>query len=106
MRLLRRKDFPEDRFTLAFIGYGEERDVGVLELTHNWGEGEYSIGTAYGHIAIGVTDVYAAVKALDLLGVRVTRPPGPLKGDPDEHIAIVQDPDGYKIELIQSRQGG
>lgn len=103
MRLLRRKDFLEGRFTLAFVGYGEEHDVGVLELTHNWGESEYSIGTAYGHVAIGVTDVYAAVKALDLAGVSVTRPAGPLKGDPDEHIAFVQDPDGYKIELIQNR---
>jgi lactoylglutathione lyase len=103
MRLLRRRDFVGGRFTLAFIGYGEERDVAVLELTHNWDEHEYSMGTAYGHVAIGVADVYQAVLALQQVGVRVTRPAGPLKGDPDEHIAFVEDPDGYKVELVQSR---
>jgi lactoylglutathione lyase len=103
MRLLRRRDFVDGRFTLAFIGYGEEREVAVLELTHNWDENEYSMGTAYGHVAIGVADVYQAALALQQAGVRVTRPAGPLKGDPDEHIAFVEDPDGYKVELIQTR---
>lgn len=102
MHVLRRKDFPEDRFTLAFLGYGEEHEVAVLELTHNWDGREYNLGTAYGHIAIGVADVYQAVRTLERASVRVTRPAGPLKGDPDEHIAFVQDPDGYKVELIQS----
>lgn len=101
MRLLRRKDFVEGQYTLAFVGYGEESESAVLELTHNWQADGYSAGTAFGHVAIGVPDVYEAARRLQDAGVRVTRPPGPLQGDPRELIAFVEDPDGYKVELIQ-----
>lgn len=101
MRLLRRQDFPHGRFTLAFVGYGEERDSTVIELTHNWDGRDYDLGTAYGHIAIAVTDIHAATNALAKAGVAIVRPPGPLKGDPSEVIAFIEDPDGYRIELIQ-----
>ena len=100
MRLLRRQDFPEDRFTLAFVGYGDEASNTAIELTRNWGEHDYTLGTAYGHIAIGVADVYLATAALAEAGVNVFRPAGPLKGDPSEIIAFIEDPDGYRIELI------
>jgi lactoylglutathione lyase len=100
MRLLRRKDFPEGRFTVAFIGYGEEDTDTVIELTHNWGDHEYTLGTGFGHIALGVADVYAAVSALADAGVKVLRPAGPLKGDPTVVIAFIEDPDGYRIELV------
>lgn len=103
MRLLRRKDFADGQFTLAFVGYGEESGSTVIELTHNWGAGSYDLGTAFGHIAIGVRDIYEATRQLRDAGVKVTRPPGPLKGDPGELIAFVEDPDGYKVELIQLR---
>ncbi|HYD61964.1 MAG TPA: lactoylglutathione lyase [Noviherbaspirillum sp.] len=101
MRLLRQKTFPQRQFTLAFVGYGEETDTAVLELTHNWGRDQYEIGTAYGHIAIGVEDVFSAVRAAEAAGAKVTRPAGPLQGDPSEMIAFIEDPDGYKVELIQ-----
>ncbi len=101
MRVLRRQDFPEGRFTLAFVGYDEEDATAVIELTHNWGTQAYELGTAYGHIAIGVTDVFVATDSLAQAGVTVVRPAGPLKGDERELIAFVEDPDGYKIELIQ-----
>ena len=100
MKLLRRQDFPDGQFTLAFIGYGAEHAQTVLELTHNWGAKDYEHGSAFGHIAIGVADVYAATDALAEGGVKVRRAAGPLKGDPSEIIAFVEDPDGYKIELI------
>lgn len=103
MRLLRRKDFADGQFTLAFVGYGEESGSTVIELTHNWGAGSYDLGTAFGHIAIGVRDIYEATRQLQDAGVKVTRPPGPLKGDSGELIAFVEDPDGYKVELIQLR---
>ena len=101
MQLLRRQDFPDQRFTLAFAGYGQEEDTAVLELTHNWDVERYEMGTAFGHVAIGVEDVYLATAALADQGVRVTRPAGPLKGDSRELIAFIEDPDGYKIELIE-----
>lgn len=101
MRLLRRKDFSEGRFTLAFVGYGQESDTAVLELTHNWDQREYAMGTAYGHIAIGVADIVAATDAAAAAGAKVTRAPGPLQGDWNEIIAFIEDPDGYKVELIQ-----
>ncbi|OGB25590.1 MAG: lactoylglutathione lyase [Burkholderiales bacterium RIFCSPLOWO2_02_FULL_57_36] len=103
MRLLRRTDFPDGQFTLAFVGYGEESNTAVLELTHNWDHQDYAMGSAYGHIAIGVSDVAAAARALAAAGVNVTRPAGPLKGDPNEIIAFIEDPDGYKVELIQRK---
>ena len=102
MRLLRRREFPGGRFTLAFLGYANEAEGTVLELTHNWDENAYAPGAGYGHIAIGVADVYAATEALARAGVDVVRPAGPLKGDPSETIAFVEDPDGYRNELIQT----
>jgi len=101
MRLLRRHDFPEGQFTLAFVGYGTEQATSVIELTHNWGTHEYTVGTGFGHFAISVADVSATTRALEEAGVKVVRPAGPLKGASDVWIAFVEDPDGYRIELIQ-----
>jgi lactoylglutathione lyase len=100
MKLLRRKDYPGGRFTLAFVGYGAERDTTVLELTHNWDSSSYDIGTGYGHIAIGVDDIHATCGAIGARGGRVVRQPGPMKHG-STVIAFVEDPDGYKVELIQ-----
>lgn len=100
MRLLRRRDYPEGRFTLAFVGFGEESDNTVLELTHNWDTSSYEIGSGYGHIAIGVDDIHATCAAIAERGGRVVRPPGPMKHG-STVIAFVEDPDGYKVELIQ-----
>ena len=99
MRLLRRKDYPEGKFTLAFVGYGQEADTTVLELTHNWDVSEYDLGDAYGHVAVGVEDVYQACADVEQRGGRVVRPAGPMKGGTTV-IAFVEDPDGYKIELV------
>jgi lactoylglutathione lyase len=100
MRLLRRKDYPEGRFTLAFVGYGDESNSTVLELTHNWDTSSYEIGTGYGHIALGVDDIQATCDAMAAKGGRVVRPPGAMKHGTTV-IAFVEDPDGYKVELIQ-----
>ncbi|MGB8697970.1 MAG: lactoylglutathione lyase [Thermosynechococcaceae cyanobacterium] len=100
MKLLRRKDYPDGKFTLAFVGYGDESDHTVLELTHNWGVESYELGTAYGHIALGVTDIYTACQEIAAKGGSVTRQPGPMKHG-STVIAFVEDPDGYKVELIQ-----
>ena len=100
MRLLRRKDYPDGRFTLAFVGYGDEADSTVLELTHNWDTSSYEIGTGYGHIALGVDDIHATCEAMAAKGGRVVRPPGAMKHGTTV-IAFVEDPDGYKVELIQ-----
>ena len=100
MRLLRRKEYPEGRFTLAFIGYGDEQHNTVIELTYNWGVDSYELGSAYGHIALGVPDAYAACEKIKQAGGNVTREAGPVKGGTTV-IAFVTDPDGYKIELIQ-----
>ena len=100
MKLLRRKDYPEGKFTLAFVGYGEESETAVLELTHNWDTKSYEIGTGYGHIAIGVPDAYKACEAVKAKGGKVTREAGPMKFG-GSVIAFVEDPDGYKIEFIQ-----
>lgn len=100
MRLLRRRDYPEGRFTLAFVGYGEESDSTVLELTHNWDTTSYEIGSGYGHIAIGVDDIHATCAAIAERGGRVVRPPGAMKHG-STVIAFVEDPDGYRVELIQ-----
>ncbi|MBK6659674.1 MAG: lactoylglutathione lyase [Proteobacteria bacterium] len=102
MKLLRRHDFPEGRFTLAFVGYGEEDSNTVLELTHNWDTDSYELGTAYGHIALGVADVYAACEEIKKRGGRVVREAGPMKGG-TRVIAFVEDPDGYKVELVEDR---
>ena len=101
MNLLRRNDFEGGRFTLAFVGYGDEKDHTVLELTHNWDQKEpYTIGSGYGHIAIGVPDIYATCKQLESEGVKIPRPPGPMKHGTTV-IAFIEDPDGYKVELIE-----
>ncbi|MBK6980800.1 MAG: lactoylglutathione lyase [Betaproteobacteria bacterium] len=100
MKILRRKDFPDGKFTLAFVGYGEEADGAVIELTHNWETKSYDHGTAFGHIAIAVPDAYQACEGVKKLGGKVTREPGPMKFG-GSVIAFVEDPDGYKIEFIQ-----
>jgi lactoylglutathione lyase len=102
MRQLRRKDYPEGRFTLAFVGYGDERDEAVLELTHNWDTTSYNVGNGYGHIAIEVDDAYKACEEVKKRGGKVTREPGPMKHGTTV-IAFVEDPDGYKIEFIQAK---
>jgi lactoylglutathione lyase len=100
MTLLRKKDYPGGEFTLAFVGYGDEADHTVLELTYNWGTDHYDLGEGYGHIAIGVDDIYAICEAIKAQGGNVVREPGPMKHG-STVIAFVQDPDGYKVELIQ-----
>jgi lactoylglutathione lyase len=101
MQLLRRQDYPSGKFTLAFVGYGDEKDHAVIELTHNWDQAEpYQIGTAFGHLAVGVPDIYGTCTALAKEGVKIPRPPGPMKHG-GSVIAFVEDPDGYKIELIE-----
>lgn len=101
MKLLRKKDFPTGEFTLAFVGYGDESDSTVIELTHNWGQKEpYDLGAGYGHIAIGVPDIYGVCETLAAEGVSIPRPPGPMKHG-GSVIAFIDDPDGYKIELIE-----
>jgi len=104
MKLLRRKDYPEGRFTLAFVGYGEESESAVLELTHNWDTKSYELGNAYGHVAIEVEDAYKACQEVKKRGGRVTREAGPMKHGTTV-IAFVEDPDGYKIEFIQRSRG-
>lgn len=101
MRLLRKSDYPEGRFTLAFLGYGDERENTVLELTHNWDTDSYDKGSGYGHIAVEVDDVYQAVEDIRSRGGSVTREAGPMKGG-TRVLAFVQDPDGYAIELLGS----
>jgi len=101
MKLLRRSDFEGGRFTLAFVGYGDEDESTVVELTHNWDQAEpYVHGDAFGHLAIGVPDAYAVCEAMEKEGVNVPRPAGPMKGG-KRVIAFVEDPDGYKIELVE-----
>lgn len=102
MRLLRQKDYPSGRFTLAFVGYGDESDSTVLELTHNWDTEHYDLGTGFGHVALGVEDIYATCEELRAKGARIVREPGPMQHGGTE-IAFIEDPDGYKIELIQLR---
>jgi lactoylglutathione lyase len=103
MRLLRQSDYPNGRFTLAFVGYGDESDEAVLELTHNWDTGSYDLGSGYGHIAIEVDDAYKACEAVKQRGGKVTREAGPMKHGTTV-IAFVEDPDGYKIEFIQKKR--
>ncbi|MEW6281963.1 MAG: lactoylglutathione lyase [Candidatus Eremiobacterota bacterium] len=105
MQLLRRKDYPGGKFTLAFLGYGPESENAVLELTYNWGVESYELGTAYGHIAIGVDDIHAACKQIEEAGGVITRPPGPMSHGTTV-LAFAQDPDGYKVELIDETSRG
>ncbi len=104
MKLLRRTDYPDGKFTLAFVGFQDEKDGAVLELTFNWGADEYDIGTGYGHVALEVDDAHAACAEIKRRGGTVTREAGPMKHG-STVIAFVQDPDGYKIELIQKKPG-
>jgi lactoylglutathione lyase len=101
MKLLRKRDYPTGNFTLAFVGYGDENSASVIELTHNWDQKEpYALGTAFGHLAIAVPDVYKACEQLAAAGVKVPRPAGPMAHG-GSVIAFIEDPDGYRIELIQ-----
>lgn len=102
MRVLRRSDYPDGRFTLAFVGYQDESEGAVLELTHNWDTSSYELGTAYGHIALEVDDAAAACARVEARGGKVVRPAGPMKHGTTV-IAFVEDPDGYKIEFIQKK---
>jgi len=99
MTLLRQQDYPEGQFTLAFIGYGEESTHTVIELTYNYGVEEYELGTAYGHIAIGCDDVYATCEKIRAAGGKIVREPGPMKHG-TTILAFVEDPDGYRVELL------
>lgn len=100
MRLLRRKDYPDGKFTLAFVGYQDEADGAVLELTHNWDTASYDLGNGYGHVALGVDDAAKACADIKSRGGKVVREAGPMKHG-STVIAFVEDPDGYKVELIQ-----
>ena len=102
MRVLRRKDYPEGKFTLAFVGYQNESDATAIELTHNWDTKEYDLGAGFGHIAIEVDDAYIACEMVKKRGGKVTREAGPMKHGLTV-IAFVEDPDGYKIEFIQKK---
>jgi len=101
MKLLRKRDYPGGKFTLAFVGYGDESNNTVIELTHNWGQAEpYDLGSAFGHLAVGVPDVYKTCERLASAGVKIPRPAGPMAHG-GSVIAFIEDPDGYRIELIQ-----
>ncbi len=100
MRILRKKDYPSGRFTLAFLGYAPEKDSAVLELTHNWDKDAYEIGNAFGHIALGVEDIYSTCRKIVKKGGKVIREPGAMKHG-QTIIAFIEDPDGYKIEIIE-----
>ena len=105
MTLPRKSENSEYKYTLAFVGYGDEKDDAVIELTYNWGVSEYELGSAYGHIALEADDIYATCDALRATGAKITREPGPVKGGTTV-IAFVEDPDGYKIELIAKKDAG
>ncbi|KGQ63335.1 lactoylglutathione lyase [Gallibacterium anatis] len=102
MRVLRRSENPEYKYSLAFVGYDDEDKTAVIELTYNWGVSQYDLGSAFGHIAIGVDDIYATCEAVKAVGGKVTREPGPVKGGTTV-IAFIEDPDGYKIEFIENK---
>ena len=105
MKLLRRKDYPDGKFTLAFVGYGPETEHAAIELTYNWGTNKYDLGSGFGHVALEVDDAYRACEEIKKRGGRVTRAAGPMKHG-STVIAFVEDPDGYKIELIQQSTQG
>ena len=104
MQLLRRRDYPDGKFTLAFVGYGDESETAVLELTHNWDTPSYDLGNGFGHVAVEVEDAYKACELVKQRGGKVTREAGPMKHGTTV-IAFVEDPDGYKIEFIQRKSG-
>ena len=112
MKLLRKKDYPSGRFTLAFVGYAPESEASVIELTHNWGTHQYDLGNAFGHIALGVDDIYRTCEALRAQGAKIVREPGPMKhgstasspSSGGSEIAFIEDPNGYKIELIDLKR--
>lgn len=103
MTLLRRNDYPEGRFTLAFVGYGDEAHNSVIELTHNWDTNSYELGTGFGHIALEVADVYKACEDIRARGGKVVREPGPMKHG-SSILAFIEDPDGYRIELLSPQR--
>jgi lactoylglutathione lyase len=100
MRLLRKKDYPDGRFTLAFVGYEDEKAGAVIELTYNWDSKAYDLGDGFGHVAVGVSNIYTFCKSLEEKGVKIVREPGPMKHGTTV-IAFIEDPTGYRIELIQ-----
>ncbi|MCL2566849.1 MAG: lactoylglutathione lyase [Alphaproteobacteria bacterium] len=102
MKVIKHKDYPDGKFTLVFLGYGENEDTPMIELTYNWDTNSYNMGNAFGHIALGVNDIYAVCKNLAEKGVKITREPGEMKFG-GSVIAFIEDPNGYKIELIQKR---
>ncbi len=104
MKLLRRRDYPDGQFTLAFVGYGDESENSVIELTYNWGVSHYERGNAFGHLAIGVDDVYATTERIRAAGGNIVREPGPMKHG-STVLAFVEDPDGYRIELLPLQRG-
>lgn len=103
MRLLRKRDYPEGRFTLAFVGYGGEDREAVIELTYNWDTHQYDLGNGFGHLAVGVEEIYQTCEALRSKGAKIVREPGPMKFGGSE-IAFVEDPNGYRLELIQLKR--
>lgn len=103
MQLFRRKDYPEGKFTLVFMGYGDESNYHAIELTYNYGVEKYDLGTGFGHIAILVDDIYHICDKVKDLGYKVTREPAPMKFGGARNIAFIEDPDGYKIELIEQK---
>lgn len=104
MKLLRKTDYPDGKFTLVFVGYGDEKDHTVIELTHNWDqETDYDLGNGFGHLALGVPDIYKTCEELRAKGIDIVREPGPMKHG-TTHIAFIKDPDGYMIELIQRKE--
>lgn len=105
MKELSRKDYPDGKFTLAFLGYGKNPEHAEIELTHNWGVDRYELGAAYGHIALGVDDIYKVCDTIRAAGGKITREPGPMKHGTTV-IAFVEDPDGYKVELIEEGSRG
>jgi len=103
MQLLRKKDYPDGKFTLAFLGYGDERENTAIELTHNWDTDNYDLGNGFGHLAIEVDDVYEAVKSIRQQGGKIIRDAGPMNAG-NTIIAFVEDPDGYEIELLAAKK--
>jgi lactoylglutathione lyase len=102
MTLLRQKDYPDGKFTLAFLGYGDEKDHTAIELTHNWDTSSYDLGNAFGHLAIEVDDVYQATEDIRAQGGKIIREAGPMNAG-STIIAFVEDPDGYQIELLAAK---